>query len=147
MKYIIIPYIALGLVLSLAIGIEYSCVGYERFPTYYGSPIVFKQESLASSMEYFYSISGLIINILIWSSALFLIDTLIKKISKPKLVRILYTTTICIMIVFTTLNIAIDWITHGNGFSKDLNYWYWDMDKDAKDWGMTCEGKVVLLGK
>ena len=28
------------------------------FPTYYGSPFVFKDKSLGSSMEYYYSISG-----------------------------------------------------------------------------------------
>ena len=60
MKYLIIPYIALGLVLSLAIGIEYNCEGHEMFPIYYGCPFVFMKKSLGSSMEYYYSISGLL---------------------------------------------------------------------------------------
>lgn len=42
MKFIILPYIALGFVLSLVIGIEYKCVGTEMFPDFYGSPFVFK---------------------------------------------------------------------------------------------------------
>ncbi|MBS3912870.1 MAG: hypothetical protein KG003_00070 [Bacteroidetes bacterium] len=151
MKYAIIPYIALGLILSLAIGVEYNCEGQEMFPTYYGSPFVFKQKSLGSSMEYFYSISGLIINVMVWSFVLLIIDkaiqTLIGKLSKPKLIRILYKTTIGLMIAFTTLNIATDSIMLGRGFERRLNYWYWDMEKEAKDWGMTCKGKVVIFEK
>ena len=55
-KFLIIPYVALGLVFSLVFGIEYDCVGKEMFPTYYGNPFVFKQKSLGSSMEYYFSI-------------------------------------------------------------------------------------------
>ena len=66
MTYAIIPYVALGLILSLTIGIEYNCEGQEMFPTYYGSPFAFKQKSLGSSMEYFYSIAGLILNVFVF---------------------------------------------------------------------------------
>ncbi|GHN00335.1 hypothetical protein WSM22_18240 [Cytophagales bacterium WSM2-2] len=151
MKYVIIPYIALGLILSLAIGIKYNCAGQEMFPVYYGSPFVFKQKSLGSSMEYFYSISGLTINILVWSFVFFLINQaiqrLIPKLSKAKLIRTSYNIVIGLMIAFTTLNIVIDASMVGRGFDKGLNYWYWDTDKEAKDWGMTCEGEVTVFGK
>jgi hypothetical protein len=151
MKYAIIPYIALGLILSLALGVEYNCEGQEMFPTYYGSPFVFKQESLGSSMEYFYSISGLAINILAWSFVLFCIDkaiqTLIVKISNPGLIRISYRIVIGLLIAFTTLNIAIDSVMIGRGFGKELNYWYWNMDKEAKAWGMTCNGEIITFKK
>lgn len=127
MKYAIIPYLALGLILSLSIGIEYNCEGQEMFPTYYGSPFVFKRKSLGSSMEYFYSISGLILNVIVWSSFLFIIDkviqTIIGKLSSPMWICITYKIIIGLMIVFTTLNIAIDSIMIGRGFDKRLNYW------------------------
>ena len=151
MKYIIISFIALGLVLSLAIGIKYNCEGQEMFPTYYGSPFVFKQKSLGSSMEYFYSISGLIINVLVWSSVLFFIDKavqmFIKKNSKSKLINISYKMIIGLMIAFTSLNIAMDSVMIGRGFRQGLNYWYWDMNKEAKDWGMTCKGELIIFKK
>jgi hypothetical protein len=151
MKYLLIPFIALGLILSLAIGVEYNCEGQEMFPIYYGSPVVFKQKSLGSSMEYFYSIPGVIINVLIWSFLLYFFDkfiqALIRKISKPKLIRIPYKLIIGLMIVFTTLNIVIDSAMLGGGFGKGLNYWFWDMEKEAKDWGMTCKGEIVILKK
>lgn len=151
MKYVIIPYIALGLILSLAIGIEYNCEGQEMFPTYYGSPFVFKRKSLGSSMEYFYSVSGLIINVLVWSCALFFIDKSIqnniKKVSKPKLIRISYNSIISLIIAFTTLNIGMDSVMIGRGFKEGRNYWYWNVDKEAKDWGMTCEGKIITFRK
>ena len=151
MKYIAIPYVALGLILSLAIGIEYNCEGQDIFPTYYGSPFVFKQKSLGSSMEYFYSISGLMINILVWSLVLFFIDKLIQvvieKMGKPNYIRILYKSIVVLMIAFTTLNISIDFIMIGRGFDKSLNYWYWDMDKEANYWGITCKGEIILFAK
>ena len=53
MKFVLIPYIALGFILSLVLGIEYNCDGQEMFPTYYSSPFIFKQTSLGSSMEEF----------------------------------------------------------------------------------------------
>lgn len=151
MKYIIIPYIALGLILSLVIGIQYNCEGQEMFPTFYGSPFVFKQNSLGSSMEYFYSISGLILNILVWSILLFFLDkiiqTIIGKLSRPRWIKISYKIIISLMIVFTTFNVIINSIMLGRGFDNGLNYWYWNMDKEAKDWGMACNGEVIMFGK
>jgi hypothetical protein len=151
MKYAIIVYLALGMVLSLSVGIEYHCKGQEQFPIYYGSPFVFKQTSLASSMEYFYSISGLLLNVLIWSSFLFIINKAIQfafgKLNSIKWISLLYKIMIGLMIAFTTLILAFEWTMVGRGFGKDLNYWYWDIDKEAKAWGMTCTGEFILFRK
>jgi hypothetical protein len=149
MRYVIIPYIALGLILSLTIGIEYNCKGQEMFPTYYGSPFIFKQKSLGSSMEYFYSISGLIANIIVWSSVLFFIEKaiqiLIGKLRKPKLIRVAYNILIVLMVLFTTLNIIEQSVMLGSGFKEQFNYWYWDVDKEAEAWGVVCEGEIVTF--
>ena len=51
------------------------------------------------------------------------------------------------MIAFTTLNIGIDSVMLGRGFKEGLNYWYWNTDKEAKDWGMTCKGKIITFKK
>lgn len=147
MKFLIIPYIALGLVLSLALGIEYNCEGQEMFPTYYASPFVFKQISIGSSMEYFYSISGLILNTLTWSVILFYIDKGIKRINQTKKFNIVYKFVIGLLIVFSTLNVAINSVMIGRGFSENSNYWYWNMDKEAEDWGMTCKRELVTFKK
>ena len=147
MKFIIIIYIALGFVLSLVIGLEYNCIGQEMFPTDYGSPFVFKQKSLGSSMEYFYSISGLILSILAWSIVLYFINKGIETINKSKIFKLGYKLVIGLLVVFTTLNIIMDSAMIGNGFDNNLNYWYWDMDKEAEDWGMTCEGELVKFKK
>jgi len=149
MKYIIIPYIALGLVLSLVIGIEYNCVGQEMFPIYYGCPFVFKEKSLGSSMEYYYSISGLLMNVAIWSILLFFIRffilQLIEKFFKKRVVIIIYKSVIGMMILFTTLNILIDSSMIGHGFKKGFNYWYMNVDNEAKAWGMKCDGELVIF--
>ena len=94
MKFVIIPYIALGLVLSVVLGIEYNFVGEELMSTYWGSPFVFKQESLGSSLERFYSISGLALNVTIWSVLLFLIDKGIRRLNQTKQIRVIYKTVI-----------------------------------------------------
>ncbi len=151
MKYVIIPYIALGLILSLIIGIEYKFYGQEMLPTYYGNPFVFKQTSLASSMEYYYSISGLILNILTWSFALFIIDFILKRliqsIKKSAWINIPYKVIIGMLIAFTTLNIAMDLGMIGLGFNKELNYWYWNIDNEAKNWGGTYKGELNIFIK
>jgi len=151
MKYIIIPYVALGLVLSLAIGIEYNCAGKEMFATYYGCPFVFKEKSLGSSMEYFYSISGLLLNVATWSVLLifvrYAILKLIVKIGDNKMIKIIYKGIIVILIVFTTLNILVDSFMIGHGFKKGSNYWYMDLNKEAKDWGIKCKGELIIFKK
>ncbi|WP_298473426.1 hypothetical protein [uncultured Maribacter sp.] len=43
MNYFILSYMALGFVFSLVIGIEYNCVGEEKFPEFYGSLFIFKK--------------------------------------------------------------------------------------------------------
>ena len=151
MKFIIIPYISLGFVLSLAIGLEYNCIGKEMFPEYYGSPFVFKQKSLGSSMEYFYGISGLVLNIVVWSILISLIRvatlSLIKKNENNKIIKIIYKGFVGVLIAFTTLNIVVDSVMVGQGFKEGLNYWYMDLDKEAKDWGMECEGEWIMFQK
>lgn len=52
-----------------------------------------------------------------------------------------YRVVIGVLIVWTTLNIFIDYMMLGWGFKEGLNYWYMDLDKEAKLWGMDCEGK------
>lgn len=150
MRFFLIPYIALGFVLSLTMGIEYNCEGQEMLPTFYGSPFVHKQESLASSMEYYYSISGLILNILTWSITLFLFDVfiqlIIKKSNRKNLLTLPYKVLIILLSVCSTFYIATDWMMTGRGFDEGRNYWYWNIDKDAKTWGVTCKGEWVLLG-
>jgi hypothetical protein len=149
MRYAILVYIALGLVLSLVFCIEYNCDGQDMFPTYYGSPFVFKQKSLGSSMEYFYSISGLLLNLFVWSFLLFMIDLLIQsimvKFDKSKLISRTYKVVVSLMIALSSLFIAMDVIMLGRGFDEDLNYWYWDVDKKVKEWGVNCKGEVMGL--
>ncbi|ARN71174.1 hypothetical protein BST91_05675 [Nonlabens tegetincola] len=148
-KYIIIVFIATGIVLSLIFGIEYSCQGKEVFPTYFGSPFIFKKTSLGSSMEFFYSVSGLIVNIIIWSILITWINRLaLRLIQKSRLKFIFYSiykTVVVLLLLFSILNIIIDSSLMGNGFQKGLNYWYIDLDKEAEDWEMNCDGKWISL--
>jgi hypothetical protein len=144
MKYILIPIIAFGLTLSMLFGIEYNCECSEPFPTYYGSPFVFMQESLGSSMEYYYSISGLILNTIIWSLLLVIlrcgIIKLMENLSYTKILEVLYKIGIGLLLVFAILNIWISYMGLGRGFNENLNYWYWNLDKEAKDYRIECVG-------
>jgi hypothetical protein len=144
-KYLTIPFIALGIVLSLVFGVEYNCQGEEMFPIYYGSPFVFKEKSLGSSMEYFYSISGLLLNVAVWSVIIALLRLAVLKIldlkSKSIILSKIYKGIVVTLVIFSTLNLGISYIGIGQGFQKGLNYWYMDLDKEANDWGMKCEGE------
>jgi hypothetical protein len=149
MKVLLIPYIALGLVLSLALGIQYTCNGSE--PTFYGSPFVFKQKSLGSSLTYYYSIFGLVLNILVWSVLILSINKgilYVQKISGPSpWVRKSYTVLVGFMLVFTTVNVVLDSIMLGPGFGKGLNDWHWDINQEAAENGTTCIGEWISFDK
>lgn len=150
-KYLTIPFITLGIILSLVFGVEYNCKGEEMFPIYYGSPFVFKQKSLGSSMEYFYSISGLLLNVAVWSLLIYFIKLLtlklIKKTVNNKILMTVYKGVTVLLIMFSTINILIDSMTAGKGFKEGLNYWYMDFDKEVKDWEMECSGTLTILKK
>lgn len=117
-----IPFIALGIVLSLIFGIEYNCQGEEMFPIYYGSPFVFKEKSLGSSMEYFYSISGILLNVVVWSAIITLLRLAILKIldlkSKSKILTKIYKGIVFILVIFSALNIGVSYIELGQGLRK-----------------------------
>lgn len=145
MKYFIIPFISLGFILSLIIGIEYNYSGEDIFPTYYGSPFIFKEKSLGSSMEFYYNISGIILNVLLWSLILFYINYLFQKFISNKIIKIIYSIFVVFLILFSFMSILIESSMIGRGFNKYTNYWYWNVDKEAKKWGVTCEKKIIFL--
>ena len=41
----------------------------------------------------------------------------------------------------------MDSVMIGHGFGEGQNYWYWNMDKEAKDWGMACYCSLVIFNK
>jgi hypothetical protein len=149
MKYVIIVYIALGFVLSMTVGIVYYCEGHEMYPEYFGSPFIFTRKSLGSSMTYYYSISGLILNIAIWSLViLFLRVAILKLIHRTgdnKSLKKIYRGIVVVLIAFTTLSVATSYIMLGHGFEEGFNYWYMDLDKEAERWGVNCEGKWEMF--
>jgi len=147
MRFIIIPYIALGLVLSVAIGIEYNFNGEEMMPKYWGSPFVYKQESLGSSLERYYSVVGLILNVVLWSLLLFLIEQGIKSLNLTEKYAYPYKVIIILLIAFSSLNILFDYSLLANGFEENLNYWYWDIDNEAKVWDGKYEGEFTTFRK
>lgn len=147
MNYFIIFYVALGIVLSSVVTIEYDCIGSERFPKYYGSPFIYKQDSLASSLECFYSISGLALNSLIWSFMLFFIHKMCSKLlatlNQPIIYKA-YKAIIVFLIFLSTVVIYFSFELTGSGFDKNSNYWYFDLNQEARDWGMQCEGTIKI---
>lgn len=144
-EYLVVFFIALGMSLSLIVCIEYDCVGTEMFPTYYGSPFVFKKTSLGSSMQFFYSIYGIILNLFIWYILVYCFNLIANKIIEAMhyniLSIIIYKILIIFFLIFSFLSILIAWLEIGNGFDKNFNYWYWNLNKEANDWGMVCDGK------
>ncbi|MBI1267339.1 MAG: hypothetical protein GC193_07910 [Cryomorphaceae bacterium] len=147
MKYIVVVYIALGLVLSAAVGIEYTCNGSEVLPEYTGSPFVFRQKSLGSSMTYFYSVFGLIFNTAIWTIVVLLLRKLIlhliERVANKKPLQSVYRIVVGLFILFSTLNIWMAYMIMGTGFGEGMNDWY--IDKEAQAWGAECTGQPGIF--
>ncbi|MEL7146739.1 MAG: hypothetical protein AAFO69_10250, partial [Bacteroidota bacterium] len=90
-------------------------------------------------------ISGLVLNVTLWSVFLFFLDKGIRRISHSKKSKVAYKVAIALFMVFTTINLLYDYSLIGNGFEEDLNYWYWDIDKTAEDWGGKYKADMTSL--
>lgn len=138
--YLLLVFLAFGLSMSMLFGVKYHCSGQEMFPEYYGSPFVFKRNSQASSMEYYFSLFGLLANTAIWAIVLQTAYFLVKPFFKNKIIHRLFSIALIVLVLFSVLSIGISFLEMGRGFSANANYWYWDMEKEARAWGMTCSG-------
>ncbi|MDP8079995.1 hypothetical protein [Phocoenobacter skyensis] len=127
----IILYIALGLVLSNLFGFSYQSIGDEWLPTYWANPIVYKKQGV-TSLENYYSVYGVIVNVLIWSVILFFIDKVVKQVKYPS---IFYKIGVIFLLVLASVFILVNGCFVGDGFSTEQNYWHWNIDQEAKDWG------------
>ncbi len=143
LKYIVIPIIAFGLSLSMIYGIEYNCSGNEYYGTYYGHPIIFKKDSLGSSLTYFYNVKGVVLNFLFWGTILvFIRFVLLKLINLSRFKEQFewaYKICVRVLLIFSILVIYVSYMAKGNGFSDDLNYWYWNMDESFGHKNSNCE--------
>jgi hypothetical protein len=70
-----------------------------------------------------------------------IINKLIEATHFSKLSIIIYKISIVFFLLFSFLIILMTWLEIGSGFGKNFNYWIWNLNKDANDWGMICDGK------
>jgi len=148
MKSALLIYIALGLSLSELLGIRYECTGMEIFPKFYGSPFIFKQTSLATSLEYYYSVFGVICNTVFWSVGLLLIGKLYAKLTlKGSVDKVIKTVVVSTLFMLSSFSLAFTLTFKGPGFGEDSNSnaWYWDIEKEADKWGMNCESEFEVF--
>lgn len=100
-------------------------------------------------MTYYYSVSGLAMNWIIWTFSVFLLHRGVMSIMKndqiKKWLNPVYKTVIGIALLFTTLVVLMEYLNLGPGFDENSNYWYWDMDGEASAYGNTCEGKLIFF--
>lgn len=122
--------------------IVYNCTGTEMFPTFFGSPFIYKSSSLASSLEYDFYFVGIVANIILWSLIVFLLRlALLKIVSRldnkwlKRTYQILKYSLTVLCIAWTTLSIYV----YYGSFSFQA-----DMDAQSKIWGMTCSGKLYI---
>lgn len=147
-KYFTLTFIGLGIGLSLLFGVEYTCKGSnEMFPDYYGNPFIFKQESLGSSLEYYFSLTGIILNTVFWTIILIILRLLILKIIKisnnNKFIIYSYRLITFLLILFTILNIYISYLEMGMSFNQiEL---YLDMNKEVQEYRLICEGEWFFM--
>lgn len=135
--YFCLLFVAFALVLSSVVGIEYSCLETAIYPSFYGMPFIHKQKSLGSSMEIYYCISGLFMNVLMWFLLVLLIwQAFVRTIERnlDETVGRRVSQYVAMVVLFlSTLEILTAYLGIGDGFAPMLNYWYWDIDQFAKD--------------
>jgi len=148
MKLALLIYIALGLSLSEILGIKYTCTGMEIFPQFYGSPFIYSQTSLATSLEYFYSVSGIFYNAVIWSVGLLLISKIYAKLTlKSNVNKNIKTLVASILFLISSFSLAFTITFKGPGFGEESNSnaWYWNIEQEAAKWGIICEGELEVF--
>jgi len=149
LKYFLIPFIALGIGLSLILGTEYTCSGAdEMLPNYYGHPFIFKHNSSATSLEYQFSLVGIILNTAFWSILIMILRLLVLRLIKlsnhNKILLNIYKVSkglvslFTIFILFSTILIEMD---------SDINNidFYWSIDKEALEWGCAYQAKLMIF--
>lgn len=122
-------------------GIVYSCTGTEMFPTYFGSPFVYKSTSLATSMAFDYYFIGLLANVIVWSAFLLLIRFLIYRFvlnRKNKRLWLSYT-----ILKYITAFLCVCILAFMMQFTNDNTLrLHVNLNEEAKTWGMTCGGQL-----
>ena len=84
---------------------------------------------------------------IIWTIPVTLFYVGIKKIKRQKLKKNILIISSVILCLFTTVNLIIDNVMLGSGFNPNLNYWYWNVDKEAKDYKVKSKSKIVFFKK
>jgi hypothetical protein len=140
---------SLGFSLSMIVGIQYSCSGPEMLPDYFASPFVFKRTSLGSSMEFFYSVFGVVANWFCWTLTLYLILFLYSKLMKSYensiVLKWISRSIRIISLTFSLLSVSISTLEMGRGFDSHSNNWHFDIEQEAKDWGSTFKANFYSL--
>ena len=148
-RWILLFIVSLGFSLSMILGFIFNCEGTEQLPSYYASPFVFKRTSLASSMEFFYSLSGIIYNTLVWAICLGLIDLIILRLIKTMKEKQVFERVYFILklgpFLVALFFILLSLLELGKGFDSNSNYWSFNLEQDAKNWGATCNQKWVIF--
>lgn len=73
------------------------------------------------------------------------VNRLFKRLELNKLVYTSYRVFVVVLIVISTFLIAGESVMLGNGFDEHSNYWFWNMEQEAKAWEMTCRGELVIF--
>lgn len=139
----LIAIIAFGLMLSPIFTIVYRCHGEEVMPVYYGSPFVFKMTDLGTSLSYFHHWPNTILNTLIWSLGIFLVDELLRRVLPKMAKRIIYPIVVILGLLITSYEILGLGVT-GHCISPDSRSW--DIEQEEETWNVECEPEFNYFG-
>ena len=122
--------------------IVYNCSGQEMFPTYFGSPFIYKSSSLVSSLEFDFYLLGITANVILLSTLVLLLRFVLVKIFSGignKFILYIYKTSkYGLAILCIAWTILFFYVSYSSlQFQADIN-------GEAKAWGMTCKGQLYL---
>jgi hypothetical protein len=134
--------ISFGFSVSMVFSVEYLCEGNVLFPKHYGSPFIFKKTSLDSAFIYYYSLSGMLYNLIFWGviflgSALFL-RKLRKRILYYGIINVIYKSFVFLFIVISISQIVAFRKSLSQSFDVTTNYWNWEFEEQVSRNELRC---------
>lgn len=129
LKYLLFPFCAFGLSTIPLFGVKYN-----GLPEYIGAPFIFAQKSMGSSMEYFYSLPGIAMNLIIWSLLLIVLWQLTKKLFhvSPNSYKTLKVTSVVVLLLLSVLGLWMFYVSSGSSFTNHLEFDYWPINEECK---------------
>jgi hypothetical protein len=100
-------------------------------------------------MTYYYSISGLLANSVLWITALYFIRWLalktLGKLANNFTLKLIGILGLIVLVALSSLVISFSYITTDSRFEPEFNYWYIDLGSEEERWEKDCTPELLIM--